>query len=81
MRKLQKLTPDKTELDPIEVASLEDIRKLQRERLSWTLKHAYDNVPHYRAKFDSAGVKPSAKASQMSQNGGHAWNPETSRKH
>ena len=59
MRKLQKLTPDKTELDPIEVASLEDIRKLQRERLSWTLKHAYDNVPHYRAKFDSAGVKPS----------------------
>ena len=59
LRKLQKLRPDKTELDPIEVASLEDIRKLQRERLSWSLKHAYDNVPHYRAKFDSAGVKPS----------------------
>jgi phenylacetate-CoA ligase len=59
LRKLQKLKPDITELDPIEVASLEDIRKLQRERLSWSLKHAYDNVPHYRAKFDSAGVKPS----------------------
>ena len=58
MRKLQKLKPDRTELDPIEVASLEDIRKLQHERLSWSLKHAYDNVPHYRAKFDNAGVRP-----------------------
>ena len=59
LRKLQKLKPDITELDSIEVASLEDIRKLQRERLSWSLKHVYDNVPHYHAKFDSAGVKPS----------------------
>ena len=59
LRKLRKLAPEKTELDPIEVASIADIRKLQRERLSWTLKHAYDNVPHYRTKFDSAGVKPS----------------------
>ena len=59
LRKLQKLKPDITELDSIEVASLEGIQKLQRERLSWSLKHAYDNVPHYRAKFDTAGVKPS----------------------
>jgi len=58
LRKLRTLAPERTELDPIEVASVSEIRKLQLERLSWTLKHAYDNVPHYRAKFDSAGVKP-----------------------
>jgi phenylacetate-CoA ligase len=58
MRKLRTLAPERTELDPIEIASLGDIRKLQAERLSWSLRHAYDNVPHYRAKFDSAGVRP-----------------------
>lgn len=58
MRKLRTLAPERTELDPIEVASLDEIRKLQHERLQWSLKHAYDNVPHYRAKFDDAGVKP-----------------------
>jgi phenylacetate-CoA ligase len=31
---------------------------LQTERLKQTLKRAYANVPHYRRKFDSAGVKP-----------------------
>lgn len=59
MRKLRALAPEKAELDPIEVAPIGDIRKLQLERLSWSLKHAYDNVPHYRTKFDSARVKPS----------------------
>ena len=58
LRKLRTLAPEKTELDPIEIASLGDIRKLQAKRLSWSLRHAYDNVPHYRAKFDSAGVRP-----------------------
>ncbi len=59
LRKLHKLAPEKAELDSIEVASIGDIRKLQFERLSWSLKHAYDNVPHYRAKFDNAGARPS----------------------
>ena len=58
MRKLRTLAPERTELDPIEVASEGDIRRLQAERLSWSLRHAYDNTPHYRAKFDSAGVRP-----------------------
>src|ERR1700754_1023650 len=58
LRKLRTLAPEKTELAPIEIASLGDIRKLQAKRLSWSLRHAYDNVPHYRAKFDSAGVRP-----------------------
>jgi phenylacetate-CoA ligase len=31
---------------------------LQLERLRQTLQHAYTNVPHYRNKFDAAGVKP-----------------------
>jgi phenylacetate-CoA ligase len=45
-------------LEPIEKAPLADLKKLQLQRLRWTLQHAYDNVPHYRKKFDSAGVKP-----------------------
>jgi phenylacetate-CoA ligase len=45
-------------LEPIEKAPLADLKKLQLQRLRWTLQHAYDNVPHYRRKFDAAGVKP-----------------------
>ena len=44
--------------DPIERASRDEIHALQLQRLKWSLKHAYDNVPHYRAKFDAAGVRP-----------------------
>lgn len=58
LRKLDRLTPEKSELDRYETASTDEIRALQRERLAWSLRHAYENVPHYRAKFDSAGVKP-----------------------
>ena len=58
LRKLDRLKPEPTELDRYEIASREDIRALQRERLAWSLRHAYDNVPHYRAKFDAAGVHP-----------------------
>ena len=46
-------------LDPIETASVDALRALQLERLQWSLKHAYDNVAHYRRKFDDAGVHPS----------------------
>jgi phenylacetate-CoA ligase len=45
-------------LEPIETARPEALRALQLERLQWSLQHAYDNVPHYRRKFDAAGVKP-----------------------
>ncbi|MES2599420.1 MAG: phenylacetate--CoA ligase PaaK [Pseudomonadota bacterium] len=58
LRKLDRLTPEPTELDRYEIASRDDIRALQRERLAWSLRHAYENVPHYRAKFDAAGVTP-----------------------
>ena len=46
-------------LDAIETASRDEISAVQRERLAWTLRHAYEHVPHYRAAFDGAGVHPS----------------------
>jgi phenylacetate-CoA ligase len=46
-------------LEPIERASQKKLRALQLKRLRWSLKHAYDNVPHVRKKFDAARVKPS----------------------
>jgi phenylacetate-CoA ligase len=45
-------------LEPIEKAPRKKLAALQLERLKWSLKHAYENVPHYRKKFDAAGVKP-----------------------
>ena len=50
--------PEKGELDPIEVASRDEIVQLQLERLKWSLAHAYDNVLHYKKKFDDQGVHP-----------------------
>lgn len=55
---LPALTPDPWLLDPMERASRDAIAAHQTERLAWTLRHAYDNVPHYRAAFDAAGVHP-----------------------
>ncbi|WP_425097717.1 phenylacetate--CoA ligase PaaK [Tropicibacter sp. S64] len=52
------LTPDRSTLDPIEIASRDEIGALQLDRLKWSLKHAYDNVPMYRQRFDDAGVHP-----------------------
>ncbi len=51
-------TPAPDELEPIERASRDELQALQLERMKWSLKHAYDNVPHYRAAFDAAGVHP-----------------------
>jgi phenylacetate-CoA ligase len=45
-------------LEEIEKASQDELRALQLERLQWSLKHAYANVAHLRAKFDAAGVRP-----------------------
>jgi phenylacetate-CoA ligase len=47
-----------SELDPIELASRDEIAVLQLQRLKWTLRHAYNNVPHYKKKFDDKGVHP-----------------------
>jgi phenylacetate-CoA ligase len=52
------LAPTADELDPIELASRDELAALQLDRLRSSLKHAYDNVPFYRARFDAAGVHP-----------------------
>ena len=51
-------TPAAELLDPAERASQDELRALQLERLRWSVRHAYDNVPHYRRKFDAHGVHP-----------------------
>ena len=45
-------------LDPLETASVDELRQHQLDRLRWSLKHAYDNVPLYRQRFAEAGVHP-----------------------
>jgi phenylacetate-CoA ligase len=47
------------EMDDVERASRDEIMALQTKRLAWSLKHAYDNVAHYKKVFDKAGVHPS----------------------
>ena len=39
-------------------ADLESLRALQLERMQWSLRHAHENVPHYRGAFEEAGVTP-----------------------
>ncbi|WP_151639182.1 phenylacetate--CoA ligase PaaK [Noviherbaspirillum aerium] len=51
-------TPSPGDLEHIERASKDELQALQLERLKSSLKHAYQNVPHYRASFDAAGVHP-----------------------
>jgi phenylacetate-CoA ligase len=50
--------PAADELSQVERISVDQLRALQLERLRWTLRHAYANVPFYRARFDAAGVHP-----------------------
>jgi len=45
-------------LEPIETASVDELRALQLQRLKWSVQHAYENVPHYRESFRVAGVHP-----------------------
>jgi phenylacetate-CoA ligase len=55
---MKDLTPDRSTLDPIEIASRDEISALQLKRLKWSLRHAYDNVAFYKTGFDAAGVHP-----------------------
>lgn len=55
---VQDRTPRPEDLDPIERASIDELRALQLTRLRWSLQHAYDNVPAYRTMFDERGVHP-----------------------
>ena len=42
----------------METASVDALRQHQLERLRWSLKHAYDNVPLYRQRFAESGAHP-----------------------
>lgn len=55
---MRDLTPPKDSLDPIEIASRDEITALQLARLKSSAAHAYANVPHYKASFEAAGVHP-----------------------
>ncbi|WP_199745697.1 phenylacetate--CoA ligase PaaK [Amycolatopsis sp. WAC 04182] len=44
--------------DDAENLTIDELQALQLKRLRWTLRHAYDNVPFYKRKFDEAGVHP-----------------------
>jgi phenylacetate-CoA ligase len=55
---MQDRTPRPGDLEPIERASVDELRSVQLTRLQWSLRHAYENVPHYRAAFDERGVHP-----------------------
>jgi phenylacetate-CoA ligase len=51
-------SPEPALLDEAERLGVDELRALQLERLQWTLRHAYENVAHYRRVFDEAGVHP-----------------------
>ena len=50
--------PDPAQLDPMEKASVDELRAVQLKRLKQTLQLSYDNVAPYRKKCDHAGVAP-----------------------
>lgn len=52
------MSPRPGDLDQIETVSADELRELQLDRLRWSIRHAYDNVAHYRTSFDAAGVHP-----------------------
>ncbi|MDH7552777.1 MAG: phenylacetate--CoA ligase [Spirochaetota bacterium] len=41
-----------------EAMEVKKLKELQLERLKWSLKHAYNNVPYYRQSFDKAKFNP-----------------------
>ncbi|MEU5765153.1 phenylacetate--CoA ligase PaaK [Streptomyces asoensis] len=52
------MTDARNPLDEGERLGADALRALQRERLRASLRHAYAEVPFYRAAFDKAGVHP-----------------------
>lgn len=52
------LTPEEDTLESVETWPADRLRALQTERMRWTLRHAWQHVPHYRQAFDDAGVHP-----------------------
>ncbi len=55
---MEDLTPRPGDLEAIEIASRDEIAALQVQRLKWTLRHAYENSPFYRKRFDEHSIHP-----------------------
>lgn len=56
---MKDLSPKKQDLEPIEIASIDEIKALQLNRLKWSVNHAYNNVTFYKNKYDELGIHPS----------------------
>ncbi len=52
------MTDPRARTDAIEHASRDELSALQLQQLQWSLRHAYENVPHFRSAFQAAGVHP-----------------------
>ncbi len=52
------MSRNNAELHPIEIASIDEIRATQLKRLKWSIRHAFENVPKCKERFDEAGVHP-----------------------
>jgi len=50
--------PDPKALEAIEMASVDELRSLQLERLRWTLRHTFRSVASFREKCEASGVVP-----------------------
>src|SRR6476620_5019787 len=55
---MAKRTLRPADLDPIETASRDELESLQLQRLKWSVRHAYDTVPAYRAKCAEVDAHP-----------------------
>ena len=55
---MKDLTPAKSTLDPIEIASRDEIQALQLARMKKSLLHAYENVPHRSEEHTSELQSP-----------------------
>lgn len=56
--KVAPVAQDRSQPDPEEMMSRDQIESMQFERLRWTLHYAYENVPAYKELYDDAGVNP-----------------------
>ncbi|MBF2760701.1 MAG: AMP-binding protein [Ectothiorhodospiraceae bacterium AqS1] len=55
---MRDLAPAKSELEPIERASVDELRTLQDKRLKRALHYAFENSPFYKKRFAEAKVHP-----------------------